>query len=229
MKFTISRRFAGTLALAACMTMSVTAGAQMKPAPKVDPVRGQQIASQVCAACHGADGNSAASPNPRLAQQHYEYLYKQLLDYTVRQGQQRPARENAIMNSIAAQLSDDNKRNVSAWFAGQSAQLDTARSRQTLELGQRIWGAGLSEKSVPACAGCHNPAGLGIPILYPRLAAQRADYVEATLKDFRQGARRNNAAMQEIAAKLSDAEIRAVADFVQGLRADKARGSELKQ
>jgi cytochrome c553 len=71
---------------------------------------------------------------------------------------------------------------------------------------------------LPACAGCHNPAGLGIPIQYPRLAAQHADYVEATLKDFRQGTRRNNPAMQEIAAKLSDAEIRAVADFVQGLR-----------
>lgn len=217
MKFSISRRFATTLALCACMTMSA-AEAQMKLAPKVDPVRGQQIASQVCAACHGADGNSAASANPRLAQQHYEYLYKQLLDYTVRQGQGRPARENAIMNGFASQLSDDDKRNVSAWFASQSAQLDTARNKQTLELGQRIWRAGLAEKSVPACAGCHNPAGLGIPVLYPRLAAQHADYVDATLRDFRQGTRRNSAAMQEIASKLSDAEIRAVADFVQGLR-----------
>ena len=147
-----------------------------------------------------------------------EYLYKQLLDYTVRQGQQRPARENAIMNGLASQLSDDDKRNVSAWFASQTAQLSTARNKQTLDLGQRIWRAGLPEKALPACAGCHNPAGLGIPIQYPRLAAQHADYVDATLKDFRQGTRRNNPAMQEIAAKLSDAEIRAVADFVQGLR-----------
>lgn len=192
--------------------------AQMKPAPKVDPARGQQIASQVCAACHGADGNSAAPANPRLAQQHADYLYKQLLDYTVRQGQQRPARENAIMNGFALQLSDDDKRNVSAWFASQSAQLDMARDKQSLELGQRIWRAGLPEKSLPACSGCHNPAGLGIPAQYPRLAAQHAEYVEATLKDFRQGTRRNNPAMQEIAAKLSDAEMRAVADFVQGLR-----------
>ena len=196
--------------------------AQMKPAPTVDPARGQQIASQVCAACHGADGNSMATANPRLAQQHSDYLYKQLLDYTVRQGQQRPARENAIMNGIASQLSDDDKRNVSAWFAGQMAQLNTARNKQTLELGQRIWRAGLPEKSLPACSGCHNPAGLGIPIQYPRLAAQHAEYVEATLKDFRQGTRRNNAAMQEIAAKLSDNEIRAVADFVQGLRLKEA-------
>ncbi|HVE89809.1 MAG TPA: c-type cytochrome, partial [Burkholderiaceae bacterium] len=175
-------------------------------------------ASQICAACHGVDGNSTAPANPRLAQQHSEYLYKQLLDYTVRQGQQRPARENAIMNGIASQLSDDDKRNVSAWFASQTAQLNTARNKQTLELGQRIWRAGVPEKSLPACSGCHNPAGQGIPVQYPRLASQHAEYAEVTLKDFRQGTRRNNPAMQEIAAKLSDAEIRAVADFVQGLR-----------
>lgn len=205
-------------AVVTLLTAGAGAYAQMQPAPKVDPARGQQIASQVCAACHGVDGNSAAPANPRLAQQHSEYLYKQLLDYTVRQGQQRPARENAIMNGMASQLSDDDKRNVSAWFASQTSQLGTARNKQTLDLGQRIWRAGLPEKSLPACSGCHNPAGLGIPVQYPRLAAQHAEYVEATLRDFRQGTRRNNVAMQEIAAKLSDAEMRAVADFVQGLR-----------
>lgn len=200
------------------LTADINAQAQVKPAPKVDAARGQQIASQVCAACHGVDGNSPAPANPRLAQQHPEYLYKQLVDYTIKQGQQRPARENAIMNGLASQLSDDDKRNVAAWFASQTSQLGTARNKQTLDLGQRIWRAGVPEKSLPACAGCHNPAGLGIPSQYPRLASQHADYVDATLKDFRQGTRRNNPAMQEIAAKLSDAEIRAVADFVQGLR-----------
>ena len=215
-------KFSAPLSVFVAVVVTVAARtdahAQMQPAPKVDPARGQQIASQVCAACHGVDGNSAAPANPRLAQQHSEYLYKQLLDYTVRQGQQRPARENAIMNGIASQLSDDDKRNVSSWFASQTSQLGTARNKQTLDLGQRIWRAGLPEKSLPACSGCHNPAGLGIPVQYPRLAAQHADYVEATLKDFRQGTRRNNAAMQEIAAKLSDAEMRAVADYAQGLR-----------
>ena len=207
-----------SMSVAGSFSAPIGARAQMKPAPTVDPVRGQQIASQICAACHGVDGNSTAPANPRLAQQHSEYLYKQLLDYTVRQGQQRPVRENAIMNGFASQLSDDDKRNVSAWFASQKAQLGTARNKQTLDLGQRIWRAGLPEKSLPACSGCHNPAGLGIPIQYPRLAAQHAEYVEVTLKDFRQGTRRNNPAMQEIAAKLSDGEIRAVADFIQGLR-----------
>ncbi len=218
MKSSTWRRSIYGLAVVGCSAVTSVAHAQMKPAPKIDPARGQQIASQICAACHGVDGNSAAPANPRLAQQHYEYLYKQLLDYTVRQGQLRPARENAIMNGFASQLSDDDKRNVSAWFASQVAPLDTARNKQTLDLGQRIWRAGLPEKSVPACSGCHNPAGLGIPTQYPRLAAQHSDYIDATLRDFRQGVRRNNPAMQEIAAKLSDVEMRAVADFVQGLR-----------
>lgn len=218
MKFATSLRLMFGVAVVGACGAAIDVQAQMKPAPKVDPARGQQIAGQICAACHGVDGNSTAPVNPRLAQQHSEYLYKQLLDYTVRQGQQRPARENAIMNGFASQLTDDDKRNVAAWFASQTAQLSAARNKQTMELGQRIWRAGLPEKSLPACAGCHNPAGLGIPIQYPRLAAQHAEYVDATLKDFRQGTRRNNPAMQEIAAKLSDAEIRAVADFVQGLR-----------
>ena len=109
-----------------------------------------------------------------------------------------PARENAIMNGIASQLSDDDKRNVSSWFASQTSQLGTARNKQTLDFGQRIWRAGLPEKSLPACSGCHNPAGQGIPVQFPRLAAQHADYVEATLRDFRHGTRRNNAAMRRL-------------------------------
>ena len=94
----------------------------------------------------------------------------------------------------------------------------TARVRRSLELGQRIWRAGIPEKSVPACAGCHGPAGSGIPVQYPRIAGQHSEYTETTLKNFRDGARRNNASMQQIAARLSDAEIKALADFTQGLR-----------
>ncbi len=120
MKFSAQLSLFVGVAVLTMLTKGADVYAQMQPAPKVDPARGQQIASQVCAACHGVDGNSAAPANPRLAQQHSEYLYKQLLDYTVRQGQQRPARENAIMNGMASQLSDDDKRNVSAWFASQA-------------------------------------------------------------------------------------------------------------
>jgi len=169
-------------------------------------------------ACHAADGNSTISANPRLAQQHVHYLTKQLLDYTVRPGEQKPARENAIMNGLAASLSEQDKRDVSAWFASQTAKPGTARSKETLELGQRIWRAGIAEKALPACSGCHNPAGVGIPNQYPRLAGQHAEYTEATLKAFRDGTRRNNLPMQQIASRLTDAEMRAVADYLQGLR-----------
>jgi cytochrome c553 len=198
--------------------VALPAWAQSKAAAAADPAKGQQIASQVCAACHGADGNSTISANPRLAQQHVHYLNKQLLDYTVRPGEKKPARENAIMNGLAASLSDQDKRDVSAWFASQTAKPGTARSKETLELGQRIWRAGIAEKALPACSGCHNPAGLGIPNQYPRLAGQHAEYTEATLKAFRDGTRRNNLPMQQIAARLTDAEMRAVADYLQGLR-----------
>jgi cytochrome c553 len=196
----------------------MTADAQVKATAKVDPKRGQQIASQVCVTCHNADGNSTIPGNPRLAQQHSDYLYKQLVDFTARQGQARPARENAIMNGFASQLSDDDKRNVSAWFGSQAAKPATARNKATLELGQRIWRAGIPEKAVPACAGCHGPAGSGIPSQYPRLSAQHAEYTETTLKAFREGARRNNQPMQDIASRLTDNEIKAVADYAQGLR-----------
>jgi cytochrome c553 len=215
----MGRRFLVLLGAAMAMSAGVAhAQAPAKGPSKPDPARGQQIASQVCAACHNADGNSTISGNPRLAQQHTDYLYKQLVDYSPGQGQAKPARENPVMNGFASQLSDADKRNVAAWFASQAAKPAFARSKDTLELGQRIWRAGIPEKQVPACAGCHGPAGSGIPSQYPRIAGQHAEYTETTLKNFREGARRNNPTMQQIAARLSDAEIKAVADFAQGLR-----------
>jgi cytochrome c553 len=213
----MGRRFLVLLGAAVAAGMGLAAGAQTKGPAKADAARGQQIASQVCAACHNADGNSTIPGNPRLAQQHADYLYKQLVDYAP-QGQAKPARENPIMNGFASQLSDADKRDVSAWFASQAAKPAFAKNKDTLELGQRIWRAGIPEKSVPACSGCHGPAGSGIPVQYPRIAGQHAEYTETTMKAFREGGRRNNATMQQIAARLSDAEIKALADFTQGLR-----------
>lgn len=211
------RRLVPVLIAAAACGLNSAATAQPKGPAKADAARGQQIASQVCVTCHNADGNSTVSGNPRLAQQQADYLYKQLVDYSP-QGQAKPARENAVMTGFASQLSDADKRNVAAWFSSQTAKTDFARSKETLELGQRIWRAGIPGKGVPACMGCHGPAGSGMPAQYPRLAAQHAEYTETTLKAFRDGGRRNSAPMQQIAARLSDAEIHAVADFVQGLR-----------
>ena len=217
MEMSMWRRSGIVLVAMTGMALASTVLAQAK-AVKADAAKGQQIASQICAACHTADGNSTISANPKLAQQHPSYLNKQLADYTVRAGEQKPARENAIMNSLAASLSDQDKRDVSAWFGGQSAKPGTARNKDTLELGQRIWRAGVPGKALPACSGCHSPAGSGIPNQYPRLAGQHAEYTEATLKSFRDGTRRNSVPMQQIAARLSEAEVRAVADYIQGLR-----------
>jgi cytochrome c553 len=192
------------------------AGAQDTPA-KVDAAKGQQIASAVCSACHAADGNSTISANPRLAGQHETYLYRQLVDYS-KPAADKSARVNSIMAGFAGQLSEADKRNVAAYFAAQKAKPGSARSKETLELGQRIYRAGIAEKAVPACAGCHSPNGAGIPAQYPRLGGQHADYTDAQLKAFRDGTRRNNIAMAQIAARLSDAETKAVADYIAGLR-----------
>jgi cytochrome c553 len=212
------RRGCATVVAILAGAVTVPLMAQEKAAAKADVARGQQVATQVCAACHAGDGNSTIASNPKLAQQHSHYLYKQLVDYTVRTGEPKPARENAIMNGIAAGLSEQNRRDVSEWFARQLAKPGTARNKDTLELGQRIWRAGLPEKALPACSGCHNPTGVGIPNQYPRLSGQHAEYTEATLKAFRDGTRHNSLPMQQIAFRMSDAEIAAVADFIQGLR-----------
>lgn len=198
-----------------CVALAGGAQAQDK---KVDVNRGQQIAGQVCAACHGADGNSAIAMNPKLAGQHADYLYKQLLDYTVQPKAKSALRENAVMAGFAASLPDEDKRNVAAYFAAQKLKPGTAKNKETLELGQRIYRAGIPERAVPACSGCHGPSGAGIPSQYPRLGGQYAEYTEAQLKAFRDGTRRNNEAMQQIAARLSDREMKAIADYVAGLR-----------
>jgi cytochrome c553 len=190
-----------------------SAQAPMKP----DPAKGQQIAAGVCAACHGADGNSVIPANPKLSGQHPEYLVKQLQDYT-KAPVHKEARVNPIMTGFATALSPEDKRHVAAWFASQKSTPGAARIKETLDLGQRIYRAGIPEKKVPACAGCHTPTGVGIPTQFPRISGQHADYTEAQLKAFRDGTRRNNLTMAQVAARMSDPEMKAVSDFIAGLR-----------
>ncbi|HYF61098.1 MAG TPA: c-type cytochrome [Burkholderiaceae bacterium] len=194
-----------------------TASAQ-DAAKKVDLARGQQIASQVCAGCHGADGNATSPANPKLAAQHTEYLYKQLVNFVPKDGAKQAERQNAIMQGFASALSDDDKRHVSAFYATQASKPAAAKNKELVELGQRIYRAGIPEKQVPSCAGCHGPAGAGIPAQYPRMAGQWAEYTESQLVQFRGGQRNNSVQMSTIAAKLSDREIKAVSDYVAGLR-----------
>lgn len=183
-----------------------------------DPAKGRQIAEQVCAACHAVDGNSGSPANPKIAAQHPEYLYKQLVDFKVKEGAEKADRANAIMAGFAAMLSDADMRNVSAWYAAQPLKPAAAKNKDYVELGQRIYRAGIPEKGVPACSGCHSPNGAGMPAQYPRLHGQYPEYTEAQLVAFRQGERLNSAQMSAIADRMSDREIKAVSDYIAGLR-----------
>jgi cbb3-type cytochrome c oxidase subunit III len=197
--------------------VAAPAAAQPKTA-KVDLAKGQQIASTVCAACHGADGNSTGPANPKLAGQHAEYLFKQLQNFKVKAGAKEAERANPVMAGFAAQLSEEDMRNVAAYFAAQPLKPAAAKNKDIVALGQQIYRGGIASKNVPACAGCHSPNGAGIPAQYPRVAGQFAEYTDAQLVAFRQGVRKNSAQMTTIAARLSDAEIRALSDYIAGLR-----------
>lgn len=177
-----------------------------------DLKKGAATATTVCMACHTADGSRGSPANPIIAGQHPEYLVKQLVEFKVGQ------RPSPIMQGIAASLSEADMRNVAAFYASKDAKPGFAKSKESVELGASIWRGGIPAKAVPACAGCHSPNGVGVPSQYPRMSGQHADYTAAQLEAFRAGTRKNSAQMIAIAAKLSDAEIRAVADFAAGLR-----------
>ena len=191
-----------------------------KALPKADPAKGQTIATQVCAACHGADGNSAAPINPKLAGQIPEYIEKQLNNFKPGANGKAPERANPVMMGFAATLSPDDVRNVAAYFAAQTPKPGAARNDKTVALGQKLWRGGDVGRGIPACASCHGATGAGLPVQYPRLKGQHADYTEAQLKAFRAGDRANDPKrmMRTIALKLSDAEIKAVADYAAGLK-----------
>ena len=200
------------LALGALFVVVGTVAAQ-------NAARGQRIAGQVCAACHAADGNSVAATNPKLAGQFAEYLHKQLADFRPQAGM-KPARENGVMTPLVANLSEDDIQSLAAYYASQKLRPAAAVDKDLAALGQKIWRGGIAAGNVPACAGCHGPAGAGIPARYPRLSGQFAEYIAAQLKGFREGTRANdsNAVMRGVAARMTDREIQAVAQYAAGLR-----------
>jgi len=180
------------------------------PAP--DLAKGQALSAGVCAACHSSDGSRGSPANPILQGQHADYLVKQLVEY--KEGK----RDNPVMKAIAASLAVTDMRNVSAFYAAKQAKPGFAKTKATVALGEKIFRGGIADRSVPACSGCHGPGGAGIPAQYPRLAGQHADYNETQLLAFRSGARRNSAVMTDVAAKMNDREIKAVSDYLAGLR-----------
>jgi cytochrome c553 len=199
-------------ALLAFALAAPAAAAESAPAAKPDVAKGQATSTNVCGACHTADGSRGSPANPIIAGQHAEYLVKQLDEF------KSGKRDNAIMKGMAATLSDADMKNVAAFYAGKSAKTGFAKNKALVSLGEKIYRGGIAERSVPACAGCHSPTGVGIPSQFPRLAGQHADYTEAQLIAFRGGVRKNNAQMTGVAARMNDREIKAVADYVAGLR-----------
>lgn len=208
-----------TAALAILFATSFVTHASEQAAAKADPEKGKLIAESICVACHGVDGNSMDAANPHLAGQVEQYIYKQLSNFKP-VGDKPALRDNAIMAGMAAAVDDQGMRDVAAWYASQKLKPEAAKSEANIELGKKLWRQGDFRKGIPACAGCHGPAGAGVPAQYPRLAGQFAAYTENQLKSFRDETRGNDPEkmMRVIAAKLSDVEIKAVADYAAGLR-----------
>ncbi len=206
-----------TLVTFSLFAVSIFAAPPSEP-PKVDLKNGEKIASQQCLACHGAEGNSSAGIYPKLAAQHADYNYKQLTNFKVQQGSEVALRQNGIMAGFAAALSEQDMRDLAAYYEIQTLKPSVATNKELLELGQTIYRAGIADKKVPACAGCHSPNGAGVPAQYPRVGGQHAEYTESQLKAFRDGTRKNSEQMTAISARLSDQEMKAVADYIAGLR-----------
>lgn len=173
-----------------------------------DPSRG----ITACASCHGPDGNTVAQVTPKLASQHAAYIVKQLTEF------KSGARVNPVMSLMAKNLTPEEISNIAAYVSTQPLKPAAAKNKDTVELGKKIFRGGIKEKNVPACNGCHGPAGAGIPAQFARIGGQNEDYVEAQLNGFSAGTRSNNAIMATIAARMSPNEIKAVSDYVAGLR-----------
>ncbi len=181
-------------------------------AVKPDAAKGEVIANGVCVACHTNDGSRGVPANPILQGQHPEYLVKQLTEF------KSGKRANAVMMGFASTLSESDMKNVAAYFATKKAAPGFSTNKDTVALGEKIYRGGIADRNIPACAGCHSPTGSGIPALYPRLGGQHAEYTETQLIAYRGGTRNNSVQMTGIAAKLNDREIKAVSDYLTGLR-----------
>ncbi len=205
--------FLGLVSWCAPVLISNVQAAPAKAEVKAEAASPEKIVNTVCAACHGVDGNSAIAMYPKLAGQHPEYLQKQLANF--KSGE----RQNAIMSGMAAALSDADMAALAAYFSSQQARAGAATSNGKGSLGEKIYKGGIAANGVPACASCHGANGAGIPSQFPRMGGQHAEYTVTQLKAFRAGERHNDNAkvMRMIAKKLTDEEMAAVADYIQGL------------
>jgi cytochrome c553 len=198
--------------------VTVTAAAQATKDP--DIAKGQALAG-VCAGCHGADGHSSVPNQPSLAGMGWQYTARQLKHFKTGQ------RDNAIMKGFAANLSDADMKALGVYYASLKPKNLGATNMTLAKTAENLYRAGDATRGIPACAGCHSPSGAGIPGQNPRLGGQHAEYTLAQLTAFKAGARGkaskedahpNGKIMMSIAAKLTDAEIKALAEYTAGLK-----------
>ncbi len=169
--------------------------------------------SAVCAACHGADGNSSNAAWPSLAGQHANYTYKQLKDF--KEGR----RNNASMTGMVALLNDDDMKNLAAYYASQQPK-NAPFDPELIAAGENIYRGGIAETSVAACMGCHSPSGKGNgPAGWPSLKGQYPEYVVTQLQNFKQGMRANDTGkmMRNVVVRMSDSEMKSVAAYIAGI------------
>ena len=232
MKHVLSRIMVASSVVLGFSLVSVSNAAEVA-VPKPDAAKGEQLFTKgdaargivACITCHGAAGNSTIPANPNLAAQPHEYLAEQLHAFRSKDGKAPPLRRgkggaDTVMTAFAAKLTDADVKNVAYYLAQQPldwSKAGTATHKDTVELGERIWRGGLPDRRVPACASCHSANGAGLPGKYPRLAGQHPAYLLEQLHLFSSGDRANSV-MHEIANRMSDADIAAVADYAAGLR-----------
>jgi cytochrome c553 len=198
---------------------SAAAPAQDAPA-KPDLAKAQTIVKEVCSACHGTDGNSPTATNPSIAGQPADYIALQLAHF------KSGIRANPVMQGMSASLTPADMKALGIYFSRQVAKPMAAKDPTLVTAGQKLWRGGNAATGVPACAACHAPDGAGMPKNYPRLARQYAEYTYAQLKAF--GARErgadkdgkdvNGRIMATIASKMTDAQMKAAAEYASGLR-----------
>ena len=209
-----------TLTVFGGLPAATAAAPAASPAVKADPARGGALYDAgdparglpACVSCHGAAGNSSIVANPKLSGQFASYTHKQLVDFTT------PNRQQPIMTTYAKMLTDAEKKDIAAWLAAQVHKPGAAKNTDTVELGRKIYRGGIAERGVAACASCHGANASGIPAQYPRLAGQHQDYTTAQLEAFKSGTRANSPQMTTLSQRMSTAEMRAVADYIAGLR-----------
>lgn len=207
------RVFPGFAVLMAQVYASAALAASPAPsaAAKPDLARGKQLATTVCAACHGAEGISPANANPHLAGQDGGYIAGALAAY------KSGARPHPIMQGMAAGLAPEDMQALGAYFATLKPPAGLARDAALAKRGQQIWRGGVKGGNVPACAGCHGASGRGIPVQFPRLAGQHPELTYAWLKAFADGTR-PHPVMATVAGKMTDGDMLAVAEYAAGLR-----------